>query len=168
MQVEAHNAFSDWLSKEPWDCFLSLTDPGLSHPEAMYKRTRYFFNLINRKLYGRNFYKRGVGIEYVIGLERQKRGSVHSHSLIRLPDHDINNRSAFSIIDWNEEATKLGGWAKLERPRNSNDVVDYVTKYVCKGGEVFLSESFNPSYPKVYVEPSVERGCLEQRPLISL
>lgn len=150
LQTEAHRAYSEWLSSEKWDCFLTLTDPGLSHPEAMYKRTRYFMNSVNRKLYGRNYYKRGQGIEHVIGLERQKRGSVHSHSLIRLPDHDIKDRSQFSVIQWNEFAQELGGWAKLEMPRSSADTVDYVTKYVCKGGEIYLSETLNPSQPKSF------------------
>jgi hypothetical protein len=150
LQLEAHKEYTGWLSNEIWDCFLTLTDPGLSHPEAMYKRTRYYMNTINRFLYGRNFYKRGQGIEHVIGLERQKRGSVHSHSLIRFPDHDISDRNQFNIIDWNQRANDLGGWAKLERPRDSKQTVDYVTKYVCKGGEIYISENFNPRSPNAF------------------
>lgn len=150
LQVAAHQGYTDWLAAEKWDLFLTLTDPGLSHPEAMYKRTRYFMNCINRQLYGRNFYKRGQGIEHVIGLERQKRGSVHSHSLIRLPDHDIRDPGQFSIITWNRKAGELGGWAKLERPRDSAHTVDYVTKYVCKGGEIYLGETFNPNSPRAF------------------
>lgn len=150
IQQEAHKAYSQWLSAEKWDAFLTLTDPGLSHPEAMYKRTRYFMNQVNKSLYGKNYWKRGQGIEHVIGLERQTRGSVHSHSLLRLPDHDSRDPSVFSLRHWQKVAQDLGGHAWLEVPKDSFDVVNYVTKYVIKGGEIYLSETFNPSAPKAF------------------
>jgi hypothetical protein len=150
MQAEAHTAYTQWLSSEPWDLFLTMTDPGLSHPEAMYKRTRYAMNQINKSLYGKHFYKKGLGIEHVIGLERQKRGSVHSHTLIRLPHHNVKDRNEFPLGYWHARINKLGGFAKLELPNDSINTVDYVTKYVCKGGEIYLSETFIPSAPKAY------------------
>lgn len=150
MQIEAHQAYTDWLGGRPWDLFLTLTDAGLSHPEHMYKRTRYFMSLINRKLYGRNWSKRTEGIEHVIGLERQKRGSVHSHSLIRIPTLDVRDRHQFPLSYWHRVANDLGGFAKIELPKCQGDVVDYVTKYVCKEGEIYLSYSLNPEAPRCY------------------
>lgn len=150
MQNNAREAYTAWLSSEPWDAFLTLTDPGLSHPEAMYKRTRYFMNQVNKSLYGKHYYRRGQGIEHIIGLERQTRGSIHSHSLIRLPDHDAKDKTVFSLRRWQKFAQKLGGYAWLEAPNDSIKTVDYVTKYVCKGGEIYLSETFNPSMPRAY------------------
>ena len=147
---EAQQAYSEWLSAEKWDLFVTLTDPGLSHPEAMFKRYRYFENSINKSLYGNKFWKRGKGIESVCGLERQKRGSVHAHAVIRLPDNDIRDRSQFSLKYWQNFATELGGWSWLEIPRSSEDVTSYVTKYVCKEGELIIGDRFNPNSPKAY------------------
>jgi len=141
-------AWSEWLSVEKWDVFLTLTDPGLSHPEAMSKRWRYFENSVNRKLYGNNFKRRGQGIETIVGLERQIRGSVHAHGLIRLPDHDVKDPNQFSWKYWQKFATDLGGWARLDIPRSSDDVVAYVTKYVVKGGDLIIGPNFNPNQPK--------------------
>lgn len=150
LQHAAKAAWSEWLSAEPWDLFVTLTDPGQSHPEHMYKRTRYLVNQMNRSLYGRNYWKRGQGIETVIGLERQERGSVHSHSLLRFPDHDIRDPAQISLRYWQKFATELGGWARLDRPKNSADVVAYVTKYVVKGGDLVIGETFNPTVPRSF------------------
>lgn len=144
----SREAWADWLSHEPWDVFVTLTDPGLSHPEHMAKRFRYFENSINRTLYGNKFRKKGLGIETVVGLERQARGSVHAHGLVRLPDHDARNPQHFSLRYWQKFATDLGGWARLDVPRNSTDVVAYVTKYVCKEGDLILGRTFNPNNPR--------------------
>lgn len=146
----SREAYADWLSSEKWDLFVTLTDPGLSHPEHMSKRWRYLENSINRNLYGNNFRRRGQGIETVFGLERQSRGSVHAHGLVRLPDHDIRDPLQFSLRHWQKFATDLGGWALLEIPKSSGDVVAYVSKYVTKEGDLHIGENFNPNKPRSY------------------
>ena len=114
LKREAQSAYSDWLSQEDWDLFITLTDPGFSHPEAMYKRFRYLENNINRFLYGKNHWKKGKGVETICGLERQQRGSVHAHALMRFPDHNIKDPTQFSLAYWQKFATELGGWARLD------------------------------------------------------
>ena len=146
----SREAWSTWLSQEKWDVFLTLTDPGMSHPEHMYKRWRYFENSVNRHLYGNNFKRKGKGIETVVGLERQQRGSVHAHGLIRLPDHNARDPRQFSWKYWQNFATELGGWARLDIPRSNQDVVDYVTKYVTKEGDLILGPMFNPNAPRAH------------------
>ena len=79
----------------------------------------------------------------IVGLERQNRGSVHAHGLIRLPDHDVSDPNQFSWKYWQNFATELGGWARLDIPRSSSDVVDYVTKYVVKDGDLIIGDNFN-------------------------
>lgn len=145
----SREAWSQWLSAEKWDVFLTLTDPGLSHPEHMYKRFRYFENSVNRKLYGNHFKRRGKGIETIVGLERQQRGSVHAHGLIRLPDHDAKNPTQFSWRYWQKFASELGGWARLDIPRSNTDVVAYVTKYVVKDGDLVIGDNFDPNNPRI-------------------
>lgn len=129
---------------------MTLTDPGMSHPEHMTKRWRYLENTINYDLYGKGFRKRREGIETVVGLERQQRGSVHAHGLIRLPDHDVNDPEQFSWKHWQKWFSSLGGHAKLDIPRCSADVVSYVTKYVCKDGDLHIGPNFNPNTPRAY------------------
>ena len=116
----------------------------------MLKRTRYFCAKVNDSLYGKRWQRRGEGIEYVTGLELQKRGSCHSHSLLRLPDHDVHDREQFSLAYWQQFATRLGGYAWLQIPRETADVTAYVTKYVLKDGELVLSDNLNPWTPRTY------------------
>ena len=116
----------------------------------MYKRWRYFENSVNRTLYGNNFKRRNQGIETVVGLERQSRGSVHAHGLIRLPDHSATDPLQFSWRYWQKFASDLGGWARLDIPRNSNDVVNYVTKYVVKDGDLVIGDNYTPDNPRSF------------------
>ena len=146
----AREKWGDWLAQEPWDLFVTLTDPGYPHPEAMVKRTRYLEAKVNDSLYGKGWKRKGQGIETVTGLERQKRGSVHTHALWRLPDHDARDRSHFSLAHWQKFASDLGGWAWLQVPNSSADVCAYVSKYVVKDGELVLGDRFNPSAPRTY------------------
>lgn len=148
IRQSAREAYTEWLSAEPWDFFLTLTDPGLSHPEAMYKRTRFFLNQVNKSLYGNKWWNRTDGIEHVIGLERQTRGSVHSHTLFRLPDHNALDPAVFSMKQWQRFAQELGGYAWLEPPTDSEKTTDYVCKYVTKEGEIYISKGFNPHFPR--------------------
>ena len=143
-------AWSEWLSAAPWDLFLTLTDGGYPHPEAMLKRGRYFCSKVNDNLYGRNWLKRGLGVEFVTGVELQKRGSCHTHSLIRLPHHDVRDREQFSLARWQRFATSLGGFAWLEVPKSTADITAYVTKYVLKDGELVLSPNLNPWQPRTF------------------
>ena len=146
----AREAWTEWLSAAPWDLFVTLTDGGYPHPETMLKRGRYFFSKVNDALYGRNWQRRGEGVEYVTGIELQKRGSCHTHSLARLPNHDVRDREQFSLASWQRFATSLGGFAWLEIPKSTADITAYVTKYVLKDGELVLSPNLNPWQPRTF------------------
>lgn len=147
---QAQAAWGEWLSRAPWDLFVTLTDPGLSHPEAMLKRCRYLEAKVNDDLYGKGWKRKGYGIETVTGVERQRRGSVHTHALWRLPDHDASDPVQFSLAHWQRAASDLGGYAWMQAPRNTEDVTAYVTKYVLKDGELVLSPTLNPWKPQVH------------------
>lgn len=164
-------AWIDWLCVEKWDAFVTLTDPGLSHPEHMSKRWRYLERCINESLYGKNFRRKGKGIETIVGLERQTRGSVHAHGLVRLPDHDINDPEQFPLRYWQDFASKLGyckatrkpsGFARFDLPRSQGDVVDYVTGYAVKGGEIIIGPAFRPSVPHTYGQTLLGRIAHEK------
>lgn len=150
LKSQARDAFTSWISKDPWDLMVTLTDPGMSHPEAMSKRTRYLFSLVNKSLYGNHWNRRTLGVEWVTGYEQQNRGSWHTHSLVRLPDHDVNDPAHFSLAYWQKKASDLGGWAHLTRPRNQEAISAYVCKYVLKDGYIDLSSGFDPAAPRIY------------------
>lgn len=173
---EAREAWSTWLSAEPWDVFMTMTDAGYPHPESLEKRWRFLETSMNEKLYGRHFRRRGQGIETVIGLEKQKRGSLHVHGLIRLPDHDVNDPEQFSWKYWQNFAAELCGHRQKDGsfkkgvvdftiPRSNDDVVQYVTKYVCKGGDLIIGPNFNPNRPQSFSQTllGVSHGKIEKR-----
>lgn len=161
LNAASRPAWASWLSSESWDVFLTLTDPGMSHPEQMTKRWRYVERSINESLYGKNFRRRNQGIETIVGIERQTRGSVHAHGLIRIPDHDARDPLQFNLKFWQKFCSELGfrfdpktgkrvpgGWAMLDIPKSQEDVVKYVTGYVVKDGELIIGPNFDPNSPR--------------------
>jgi hypothetical protein len=165
MKIQATEAYTDWLSSAPWNLFVTITSARNATPETMLKETRWFMNKTNKHLYGKNWFKRTQGIEHVIGLERQKRGAMHSHSLVRFPDHDMTpdllrwlRHTALGKKIQNPSAHQqafpyhggLSGWSKIEIPRDQADITGYVCKYVTKEGDIYISASFDPSAPRTY------------------
>jgi hypothetical protein len=163
LNAASRDAWSAWLCAEPWDLFWTQTDAGMSHPEHMTKRVRYLENCINESLYGKNFKRKNQGIETVWGIERQTRGSVHAHGLIRLPNHDAKDPNQFSLEYWKDFSSELGfkfdpktgkripgGWSFIEVPKSQDDVARYVTGYVIKDGELIIVPNFNPNWPRTF------------------
>ena len=144
VQPGLRQAWTEFLSRRPWDLFLTLTPEDWTHPEALHKRWRYCRNLMSLDLYGRPRTRKRNPIEYVAGMERHKSGNPHSHILIRLPEVDLADRDRFSLAHWQARISGTGGWCWLSRPRDQADVTSYVTKYVTKDGELILSDNLQP------------------------
>jgi hypothetical protein len=108
----------------------------------MFKRFRYCTNKASDHVYGRHWEKRGAGLQWVVGLERTKQGWPHCHAVVRFPGVDIKGQEGRAIFDlghWQKRMTDTGGFAWLQIPRSEQAVVQYVTKYVVKDGELELS-----------------------------
>lgn len=163
LNAASRDSWSTWLCAEPWDVFWTLTDPGMGHPELMTKRVRYLEKCVNESLYGKNYRRKNKGIETVWGIEKQTRGSVHAHGLVRLPDHDAKDSLQFSLAHWQKFSSELGvkfdkktgkripgGWSLLDVPNSHEDVVRYVTGYVIKDGELIIGHNFNPNNPRSF------------------
>ena len=134
--------WSTWLSQLMFHLLLTVTSAKVTHPEAMQKRVAFIINTMNRHYYGRRWYRRpGQAISSVIAIERHKSGNPHAHALLRFPDE---LPFAFPREWWQNVASETGGFCKLEIPRAQGDVIDYCCKYVVKGGELVLSENFQP------------------------
>ena len=144
VQPSLRGAWGEWIGAQPWDLFVTLTSEKQTHPEAMLKRFRYCMHKASDHVYGRRWERRGQGAQWVTGLERTKQGWPHSHAVVRFPGVDITGQDGRAIFDlgyWQKWMTNTGGFAWLELPRCAQAVVQYVTKYVVKDGELELSPS---------------------------
>lgn len=94
-----------------------------------------------------NCYRKGRAFPvWVLGVEQHQSGSFHAHAIIRWSDKlpDLDRRLGWSL--WFKDRAEGGfghGLARIEPPRGQSDVAAYVAKYVVKGGEVYLSPSFD-------------------------
>lgn len=154
------DAWAEFVGRYRWDCFATLTwrsGVGLGEESAI-KSFRFWLwrwmaceavrlglaRWESQRLRGRwaKRHSRGqvaaVPI-WVVGIERHRSRRIHLHALLKYPVDlgDMSRRTGWSI--WYD----LHGRARLERPRSQGDVAGYVSKYVAKGGDVVVSESFN-------------------------
>lgn len=137
-------AWCDWISAQSWDLFVTLTSDKQTHPESMGKRFGYCMNNASRHVYGRNRRPNDPAVQWLVGLERTKRGWPHAHGLVRFPLVDIRGpegRNVFDLGYWQKWMTATGGFAWLEIPRSSQAVCSYVSKYVVKDGELGWSRN---------------------------
>ncbi len=161
-------AYVDLLAREPWHWFATLTfSPEKKvrdkwtgelrkvdrfhpihgmHLEAADKAFRWFNFELNKSLYGNNW--RRVphgGVVWARGQEFHRSGKVHFHCLYAAPDVDLN--SVASRYYWHEVWFREFGRNQIERPRDQDDVLGYVSKYVTKEGEVDISPNFGQERP---------------------
>jgi len=160
--VSVREAYGEWIGRQPWDLFVTLTSEKQTHPEAMLKRFRYCMNKASDHVYGRHWDKRGTGLQWVTGLERTKQGWPHSHAVVRFPGVSIAGQEGRAIFDlgyWQKRMTNTGGFAWLQIPRSGQAVVNYVTKYVVKDGELELSTGLDfARTPGQQLHLQTERG----------
>lgn len=142
------STWGEWIAGQPWDLFLTMThDPRgghKTHPEAMLKRFRYCSNKISDHVYGRHWDRRGLGVQWLVGVERHQSWSPHLHGLLRFPLVDIRGAEGKAIFDlayWQKWTTATGGFCRLDLPRSNLAVVTYVSKYVVKDGELHWSDN---------------------------
>ena len=97
---------------------------------SVLRRHGFLVSQVNRKLFGNNWRRHGEGISFVLGVEPQLRGVLHSHAVwdAEFVPYDVIHSTMRG----------LGGHAWAE-PVNSNcGVGHYVTKYAVKSGQVHI------------------------------
>lgn len=112
------------------------------HPETVVKANRYFIGHVNDALHGRNWRRKGIiGCQFVVGVEPQKSGVLHSHSVIGHPDLELGADEYAPLRRdmqaWSEEQW---GYARLTVAKSADAVNLYVAKYIVKHGEITISE----------------------------
>ena len=130
-------SFADWKS------FISLTFRVEKFPDVARSLFYWWVKVNNSHVFGKR-YQRAVGhsyFSYVYGIELQKREVIHFHVLVDKPinysvTHDAwGDRCGFAWIDGDL--------------RDKGRVINYVCKYVAKGGEVDIYKAKGNYSPKV-------------------
>lgn len=89
---------------------------------------------------------------WVLGVERHQSMCLHAHLLLR----ESSALPAWTRkIGWDEWINGMGlGRARIESPRCHDDVVQYVSKYVCKPeSDLFLGPKFDAAMLPVATDP---------------
>jgi hypothetical protein len=162
------SGYASLLAREPWHWFATLTFSPVKtvtdrhsgkllrverfhplrgmHLEAADKAFRWWMFEINKNLYGKNWRRiPHGGLVWARGQEFHKSGRVHFHAVIAAPDGDLNKLA--SRYHWHELWFREFGRNQIERPRDQDEVVGYVSKYVAKDGEVDFSQNFGKEQP---------------------
>jgi hypothetical protein len=122
--------------------FLTQTFRHRSHPEAVIKAHRYTMHLFNSELHGQNWRRKGVaGVQSLMGVERHKSGYPHSHAVLGHGDVDLGAGE----LSWLRRSIRLTceeewGFAKLEVAKSAAHCNAYVSKYIVKDGEIYISQ----------------------------
>lgn len=169
--------YASLLAREPWHWFATLTFSPTKrvfdrcsgkervvdrfhpirgmHLEAADKAYRWWVTEINRRLYGRNWKRGAGGVVWARGQEFHKSGRVHFHAVLAAPDGDLNKLA--SRYHWHELWFREFGRNQIERPRDQDEVVGYVSKYVAKDGEVDFSRNFGKAKPLQLFDAAQDR-----------
>lgn len=134
------DAWSDWIADQrQWSSFISLTFKDEISQDAALGAWGRLLRTLNIEVVGKN-YTRIVHhsyFSYCLGLERQTRGVLHIHGIVDRPiDFKLIHRY------WNA----AGGWVWIGRVEDRIGVVEYLTKYVVKGGEIMPYLAAAPPY----------------------
>ena len=155
-------AYAGFLSRYSWDWFCTFTFRCATHPEAARKYFGLWVSLLNRHLFGTNWYRKGKSVFWVLAYERHQSGALHMHALVSHPVSDLNYRARrLEFMDlWNglgkaDVRSPLGrlissakgpGFARIAAADNRCAVSAYVSKYVTKGGEIELGGSIGQEF----------------------
>lgn len=136
------------LSVCKWQWFMHFTfKPTLTtkhggvHPERADKAFRYFISCLNRELYGPNWARnRFGGVVWARGQEWHKDGRIHFHAVAAAVNGDLNKLGR--RLTWMDFWGREFGICRITPPESQQNCLDYITKYVAKGGEVDFSRNF--------------------------
>jgi len=122
------SAYAAFLRRQRWDWWCHLTFRRSPSYERASQVFMTWLNHLNRKVYGKNYAKRGQGLQWVRGTELQKRGARHFHVLL---SGCANLSIEDAVADWR----KLAGDSKISVYDECQGAVFYVAK-VYTGGRL--------------------------------
>jgi len=139
------SAWVEMIQRHDWQWFATFTFREEVHPEKADKLFRLWCALLDEMHLGKNWSRKNKAphrLQWVRGLEWQKRGVLHYHALIRnLPPYrDGLEHRQFCAGEWD----KLAGFAYILPVAEIGGVAGYISKYCSKGGEVDFSFNVTP------------------------
>jgi hypothetical protein len=140
-RTDVASGYADLMGRFALPLFLTQTFTNRAHPETVEKAHRHTLNLLNRELHGNNWRRRGIiGAQSIMGIERHKSGFPHSHAVIGHPDLDLGAKE-YSALRRSLRLTCEAEWgfSKLEVAKSPAHCNAYVSKYICKDGEIVLT-----------------------------
>jgi len=137
LKQDLQKAWLHFIRKyDPYSWFTTLTFKDSIHKTTADKRFKRWITNINEALYGNRFRKRKLGISWIRAMERQKRGVVHFHALIRSPEMYKLKRLDYMKL-WENNCTNtdsvINGFARIYKYDPSQGASAYCSKYVTKG-----------------------------------
>jgi len=143
-----------------WKNFWTLTFENEKTTDVTKSLFLWMVKELNKNLFGKNYTNR-VGhsyFQYVAGIEKQTRDVYHLHVLT---DQPVNYDRIHTL--WGDRC----GFAWIDgNLRDTGKVVNYVCKYICKGGNLEIYKRPKPFYPpkvkpiwwKDEVDPNLVKG----------
>lgn len=145
--------YARFLSSQPWDVFATLTfdrshRANLCHersPEWVDKAFRRLIQFTNEQLYGKRWLRNTPhkGVVWARSQEPHADGTLHYHACIHSPSVEISQALMRAMSGWWK---RRYGFARIEPPRSTSSVVEYLVKHVVPGLSVEVDFSHN--FPK--------------------
>jgi hypothetical protein len=136
-RAAAHEGLRFYKTVAFWPVMATLTFRDPVGPDPAMARWRSLVRVLNESVFGSHYTQKVKHsyFSYLMGIEFQRRDVVHFHALISRPvDFGLIHRW------WN----KAAGFAWVSQVRDRVASLNYVTKYVLKGGEVLSYRSMKP------------------------
>jgi hypothetical protein len=127
---ELANINAEWINGlREWTTFITLTFKKETAQDTANRLFNRLISILNKECFGKHYtrFVKHSYFSYVQGIEYQKRDVIHFHVLI---DRPVNFQRIHIL--WNAWA----GFVWTEIVKNQYQVTRYVSKYICKGGEI--------------------------------
>lgn len=143
--VKLQAAYAEFLLRPAWswDWFATCTFKEPVTKSGAERDWNRFIRELNTIRFGKQYRRRGETITYARGIEYQRRGVLHFHSLIGRLVPRMNQFDAMkiweqcgSLINVNGVQVSRTGFARIYEYDPSLGGLYYLTKYVSKGGEI--------------------------------
>jgi hypothetical protein len=135
-KYKLRGAWGEFIARWPWEWFATFTFSHDTHSERGLKLFRVWCSKLSRELYGPRWHKRHpYGVRSVVAVEYHKSGQIHLHALLA----GVGDIHRLTWMDKWQELDELAGFPRIYAVEKNDAVSRYVTKYVTKDGEVYLS-----------------------------
>lgn len=146
-KYQLRRAWGEFVDQWPWEWFATFTFAHETHTERGLKLFRVWCSMLSRGIYGPRWHKRDpYGVRFIVAVERHKSGNIHLHALLA----GVGDIRRLTWMDKWEELDELAGYPRIYPVENNTAVSSYVTKYVTKGGDFYLSQNLGSASRKLF------------------